>query len=87
MNERLDITGHTIEEFIEDELIYVRDDALAFGDIEFWGRDKFKFDDSEIKAFLRKVITALLQQGVKVVRPVGPRIGFSWKLIPEYCRQ
>ncbi len=80
----LDGTGRTVDEYIADLILEARTDAVAIGLIAFWGKDQFKLESSEIDPFMRKVITTLLQRGVKVVRAIDVSLGYGWKLRPEY---
>lgn len=80
----LDGTGRTVDEYIGELIIEARTDAVAIGLIKSWGKRQFELNEDEIEPFMRKVITALLQQGVKVVRAIDVSLGYGWKLRPEY---
>lgn len=84
MGRERDGTGRTVDEYIFDKINEARNDAIAIGLIRSWGKRQFELNENEIEPFMRKVITTLLEQGVKVVRAIDVSLGYGWKLRPEY---
>ena len=70
MGRERDGAGRKVDEYISDKINEARNDAIAIGLIKSWGKRQFELNDDEIELFMRKVLTTLLEHGMKVVRAI-----------------
>lgn len=84
MGKELDGAGRTVDAYIEACVREAERDAVAFGEIVWWGRHQFEFVDDELGSFVRRVISTLIQRGARVVRAFEPIRGYGWELLPQY---
>jgi hypothetical protein len=84
MRKEFDGAGRTVAAYIEACVREAERDAVAFGEVVWWGRQQFEFADDELESFVRMVLSTLIQRGARVVRAFEPTQGYGWELLPQY---
>lgn len=84
MGKEFDGAGRTVAAYIEACVREAERDAVALGEIVWWGRQQFEFTDDELESFVRTVLSTLIQRGARVVRAFEPTRGYGWELLPQY---
>lgn len=84
MGKKLDGAGRTVDTYIEACVREAERDAVAFGEVVWWGRHQFDLVGDELESFVHQVLSTLLQRGARVVRAFEPTQGYGWELLPQY---